>query len=80
MTALSGMEAELIDLAHSFHDIFPVVDMSKYLGGLIGITIGNTNMNVSIHEYNYDVLVLENNRPPQYTPRINYYAYKTIWF
>ena len=42
--------------------------------------IGDTTMNVSIHEDNSGSLVLAKTFPPQFTPRSKYYASKTIWF
>ena len=43
------MEAEVIVLAHSCRELFPVVDVSKDLSGAVGMPIGDTTMNVSIH-------------------------------
>ena len=38
---------------------FPIFDMAKDLSGSVGHPIGDTTMNVSIHEDNSDMLVLE---------------------
>ena len=43
------MEAEVIVLAHSCHELFAVVDIAKYISGDVGLPIGYTTMNVSIH-------------------------------
>ena len=42
--------------------------------------IGDTTMNVSIHEDNSGVLILAKSFLPQFTPRSKYYASKTILF
>ena len=44
------------------------------------ILIGDTKINVSIHEDNYVVLIMEETLPPQFTPRINHYSSKTVLF
>jgi hypothetical protein len=44
------------------------------------LPIGNTTMNVSIHEDNLGALVLAKTLPPKFTPRSKYYTSKTIWF
>ncbi len=44
------------------------------------LPVGDTTMNVSIHEENPGALVLAQTLPPQFTPRSKYYAIKTIWF
>ena len=54
--------------------------MNKSLGNSVEIPIGETEINVSIHEDNYGYLILANNFPPQFTPRSKHYADKTIWF
>ena len=79
-TALSTMEAEIIALAHSCRELFPIIDLTKLLGGAVGLPIGDTTMNVSIHEDNAGALVLAKTLPPQFTPRSKYYASKTVWF
>lgn len=79
-TALSTMEAEIIALAHSCRELFPLMDMVGSLGKAVGLPIGNTTMNVSIHEDNAGALVLAKTLPPQFTPRSKYYCTKTIWF
>ena len=48
-TDLSTMEVEVIVLVHSCCELFPVVDMAKDLIGAVGMPIGDTTMNVSIH-------------------------------
>ena len=48
-TDLSTMEVEVIVLAHSCRELFPVVDIAKDLSGDVRLPIGYTTMNVSIH-------------------------------
>jgi len=79
-TALSTMEAEIVALAHSCHELFPIMDMVMLLGTRVGLPLKETTMNVSIHEDNAGALVLAETLPPQFTPRSKHYAIKTIWF
>ena len=44
------------------------------------LPIGNTTMNVSIHEDNSGAVLLAKTLPPQFTPQSKCYALKTIWF
>ena len=64
-TDLSTMEAEVIVLAHSCRELFPVVDMAKDLSGAVGLLIGYTTMNVFITYYNAGALVLLDTLPLQ---------------
>lgn len=50
------------------------------LGDAVGLPIGDTTLNVSVHEDNAGALVLAKTLPPAFTPRSKYYAIKTIWF
>ena len=43
-TDLSTMETEVIVLAHSCHELFPVVYMAKYLTGAAVMPIGDTTI------------------------------------
>jgi len=79
-TALSTMEAEIVALAHSCRELFPIMDMVSLLGTKVGLPLKETTMNVSIHEDNAGALVLAETLPPQFTPRSKHYAIKTIWF
>ena len=74
------MEAEVVVLAHSCRELFPVVDVAIDLSAYVGMLIGDTTMNVSIHQYNAGALVLFDTLPLQLTPCRNYFAYKTIQF
>ena len=50
------------------------------LGKAVELPIGDTTMNIYIHEDNAGALFLAKTLPPQFTPRSKYYASKTIWF
>ena len=56
------------------------MDIVSSIGLQLGVEVGDTSMNVSIHEENAGVLILAETLPPQYTPRSKYYAIKTVWF
>ena len=79
-TALSTMEAEIIALAHSCRELFPIMDLVKELSLTFNLPDPTTSMLVSIHEDNAGALVLAETLPPQFTPRSKHYATKTIWF
>ena len=79
-TALSTMEAEIVALAHSCRELFPIMDIVASIGPELGLEVGDTSMNVSIHEDNAGALILAETLPPQYTPRSKHYAIKTVWF
>ncbi len=79
-TATSTMEAKIIALTHSARDLFPIMDMVDLLGKEVGLPVGDTTMNVSIHEDNTRALILAETIPLQYTPRSKHFAIKTIWF
>ena len=74
------VEAEIVALAHSCRELFPIIDMVAELGPVVGLEVGLTTMNVSIHEDNAGALILAQTLPPQFTPRSKHYAIKTIWF
>ena len=62
------MEAEIVALAHSCRELFPIMDMVSSIGPSVGLGVGDTSMNVSIHEDNAGSLILAETLPPQYTP------------
>ena len=74
------MEAEIVALAHSCHEPFPIMDMVLLLGTKVGLPLKETTVNKSIHEDNAGALVLSETLPPQFTPQSKHYATKTIWF
>ena len=62
------MEAEIIALAHSRRELFPIIiDIVAELGPAVGLKVGLTTMNVSIHEDNTGALILAQTLPPQFT-------------
>ncbi len=67
-TALSMMEAEIIALSECGRELFPIIDMVCSLAEATNLPIGNTTMNVSIHEDNLAALALAKTLPPQFTP------------
>jgi hypothetical protein len=79
-TALSTMEAKVIALAACCRELFPIIDMVESVTSSVNLTIGETTMQLSVHEDNSGALVLAKTLPPQFTPRSKYYASKTIWF
>ena len=75
------MESETTVLAHSCRELFPIMDLVKEVGAIVGLpTKDLTTMHITIHEDNAGALVLAETIPPQFTPRSKYYAIKTIWF
>ena len=74
------MELEINALAHSFRELFPIIDKFFSLGKAVGLPIGDTKTNVSINEDNAGALILAKTLPPQFTSRRKDYASKTIWF
>ena len=73
------MESEINSLAHSCKELFPITDITKSIVQSVGLPIGDTTMNVSIHEDNAGAFILAKTLPPQFTQSIKYYASKTIW-
>ena len=79
-TSLSTMEAEVVALAHSCRELFPIVDMDEYLSGEVGLAVVHTTMIFSIREDNHGALVLVDTLPPQFSPLRKYYYSNNIWF
>ena len=44
-TALSTMEAEIVALAHSCRELFPIMDMVSLLGAKVGLPVSRAVMN-----------------------------------
>ena len=63
-TGLSKMESEINALDHSRRELLPIIDITKLIGQAVGLPIGDTKMNVSIHEDNSGALILEKTFPP----------------
>ncbi len=79
-TALSTMDAKIIALSACCRELFPIIDMVHLLAEATNLPIGNTTMNVSIHDDNSGAVLLAKTLPPQFTPQSKCYAIKTIWF
>jgi hypothetical protein len=62
------MEAKIIALSACYRELFPIIDMVHLLAEATNLPIGNTTMNVSIHEDDSGALVLAKTLPPQSTP------------
>ena len=78
---MSTIEAEINSLAHSYKELFPIIDLVSELGKVVGLPAKDlTTKHVSIHEDNAGALVLAKTLPPQFTPRSKWYALKTVWF
>ena len=65
------MESNINALDHSYRELLPIIDITITLGQAFGMPIGDTTMNVSIHEDNGGALILAAALPPQFTPRRN---------
>ena len=74
------MEEVIVDLSQNCRELFPVIDMTKFIGKPVRLPIGETTINVSIHEENDGSLILENTFPTQLTPQSKYYVANTIRF
>ncbi len=61
------MEAEIVALAHSCSKLFRIMDGVSIMGKAIGLPVGNTTIQVSIHVDNTGALVLAKTLPPQFT-------------
>ncbi len=74
-TALSTMEAEIVALAHSCCKLFPIMDGVSIMSKAIGIPVGNTTIQVSIHQNNAGALVLAKTLLPQFTSQSKHFHY-----
>ena len=74
------MEAEINALDRSCRELFPIIDITISLGQSVGLPIGDTTINVSIHKDNAGALILAQTLPPHFTPLSKYCASKTICF
>ncbi len=52
------MEAEIDALGHSCRELFPIMDGVSIMGTAIGLPVGDTTIQFSIHEDNAGALVL----------------------
>ena len=58
--------------------MFLIFNITTLLGKAVGITIGDTKMNVSVHDDDAGALVLNKTLPLHFILCSNYYAIKTI--
>ncbi len=63
-TALSTMEAEIVALAHSCCKLISIMDGVSIMDKAIGLLVGNTTIQVLIHENNAGALVAAKTLPP----------------
>ena len=59
-------------------EILPIIDITKSLCQAVGLPIGDTIMNISIHEDNPGALILAKTLSPQCAPHKKSYASKNI--
>jgi hypothetical protein len=52
------METKIIALSACCRELFPIIDMVRSMAEATNLPIGNTTMNVSIHEDDLGTLVL----------------------
>ena len=64
-TALSTMESETISLARSCLDMFPIINITKFLGKSVGLAVGVPSMKLSVCEDNDGALILARTLPPK---------------
>ncbi len=57
-TSLSTIEIETIALAHNCCKLFPIMDGVSIMGKAIGLPVGNTTTQVSIHKETAGALVI----------------------
>ncbi len=70
----------MIALGACMKELIPIMNMVQSLAVAVGITTGDVNMRVSVHEDNLGALVLAETLLPQFTLRSKYRTTKTIWF
>ena len=63
------MESVINALAHICRELFLIIDITISLGQAVVLPIGDTTMNVSIHEDNSGALILAKTLPTQFTPQ-----------
>ena len=78
--ALLTMESEIIAMAHCCREFFPIIYIVTSLGKSVGLSMGDTTINVYIYEENTGALVLDRTFPTHFTPRTKHYVTKIIWF
>ncbi len=61
------MEAEIVALAHSCRELFPIMDGVSIMGKAIGLPVGDTTTQVLIDEDNAGALILAETLLLQFT-------------
>ncbi len=79
-TALSTMEADMVALAHSSCELFPIMDGVSIMGKAIGLPVGNTTIQVSIHEDSAGALVLAKTLLSRFTSQSKHYIKRLFGF
>ncbi len=79
-TALSTMEAEIVALANSCVELFPIMVGVSMMCNAIGPPFGNIIIHVSIHEDNAEALIQTKSPPSKFTSCSKNHHTKTIWF
>ena len=74
------MEAETIYLSHCCRELFPIIDITQFLGKAVGLPVRFPYIKVSAYRDNSSTLILARTLPPNFTPPSKHYATKTIWF
>ncbi len=72
------MKAKIVALAHSVHKLFPIMDGVSIMGKAIGLPVGSTTIQVSIHEDNAGALVLAKILPRQFTSQSKHYIIQRL--
>ena len=67
-------------MARCCRDFFIIVDVPILFSEAIGLIIGYTTLNMSIHVHSDVALILAENLPPQFNPQRTHYASKNILF
>ncbi len=68
-TTLSMMEAEIVALVHCCRELFPVCDIVKKVGKVVGLATDDLSlMHGLVHEDNAGALELAEKIPPEFTP------------
>ncbi len=75
---VSTVEVEIVALAHSCHELFPIMDGVSIMGKPIGLPVGNTTIQVLNHKDNAGAFVLAKTLSPKFTFQSKHYPTKTI--
>ena len=60
--------------------MFPIINIDISLGKTVGMLMGDTTIDVSVHDDNTGAFLLDRTFPPHLTLHIKYYLTKNIWF